>query len=65
MNTEKENPQIESFPPSADFALDNIYTYIYIYIYTRTHRNNFLKKKLVKKFPLKHVKILTTHNRAL
>ena len=29
----KENPKIESLPPSANLALDNIYIYIYIYIY--------------------------------
>ena len=45
MVLKKENPKIESFPPSADLALDNahthththththIYIYIYIYIY--------------------------------
>ena len=26
----KENPKIESFPPSADLALDNIKVYIYV-----------------------------------
>ena len=29
----KENPKIESFPSSADLALDNNIYYIYIYIY--------------------------------
>ena len=28
----KESPKIESFPPLADLALDNIRLYIYIYI---------------------------------
>ena len=28
----KETPKVDSFPPSADLALDNIYIYIYIYI---------------------------------
>ena len=34
----KENPKLESFPPSADLGLDNIYPvvsiYISLYIYT-------------------------------
>ena len=29
----KENPKIESFLPSTDLALDNIYIYTYIYTY--------------------------------
>ena len=33
----KENPKIESFPPLADLALDNIRVYIYIYIYIFTN----------------------------
>ena len=31
----KENPKIESFPPSADLDLGYIYIYIYIYIFQR------------------------------
>ena len=29
----KENPYIESFSPTVDMVLNNIYIYIYIYIY--------------------------------
>ena len=38
----KENPKIESIPPSADLALGNIRIYIYIYIYIHTHTHTYI-----------------------
>ena len=42
----KENPKIESFQPSTDSALDNVYIYIYIYKHTHTHTHAEFVSKL-------------------